>query len=97
MPGIYRCGLSDGTVVEREAEEPQIMDLGRVEVIAEVSVNGQDVGTLWHAPYQVDITPYLQAAHGSFTTYSPWNEEARLFKAGLIGPVKLKFVTEQKL
>ena len=206
-PGIYRCGLSDGTVVEREVEEPQIMDLGkdwslsidgglsyrpmtslrswsemeedayryfsgsasyvrsfsleaapaedvrvlldlgRVEVIAEVRLNGHDAGTLWHTPYQVDITPYLQAGtnelevvvtnqyanrligerrcadrlhwhgngvlaqfpkwvygekeipatHGSFTTYSPWNEEARLLKAGLIGPVKLKFVTKQKL
>lgn len=206
-PGSYCFRLSDGTEIEREVEEPQVMDLGkdwnlsvdgglssrlltclkswsemeeepyrffsgsasyarsfyleealaensralldlgRVEVIAEVRVNGQNAGTLWHAPYQVDITPYLlegtnelevvvtnqyanrligerrfadqlhwhgngvlaqfpkwvygenefSVTHASFTTYSPWDEETPLLKAGLIGPVKLKFVTKQKL
>ena len=33
-----------------------ILDLGRVGCIAEVSVGGQPVATLWRAPYTVDIT-----------------------------------------
>ena len=32
------------------------LDLGEVAVIAEVSLNGKDLGTLWRAPFRVDIT-----------------------------------------
>ncbi len=32
------------------------LDLGRVAVIAEVTLNGRDLGTLWKAPYRVDAT-----------------------------------------
>lgn len=32
------------------------LDLGRVEVIAEVVLNGQNLGILWMPPFQVDIT-----------------------------------------
>ncbi|MDB5250785.1 MAG: glycoside hydrolase family protein [Segetibacter sp.] len=35
------------------------LDLGRVEVIATVNVNGKDCGTLWKRPYSVDITTTL--------------------------------------
>jgi hypothetical protein len=32
------------------------LDLGRVEVIAQVHVNGRGLGTLWKPPYRLDIT-----------------------------------------
>jgi hypothetical protein len=32
------------------------LDLGRVDMIAAVSVNGQAVGTVWAAPYRLDVT-----------------------------------------
>jgi hypothetical protein len=38
-----------------------LLNLGGVEVIAEVKVNGKDCGILWHAPYEVDVTEVLQA------------------------------------
>jgi hypothetical protein len=32
------------------------LDLGRVEVMAHVRVNGRDLGILWKPPYRVDVT-----------------------------------------
>ncbi|WP_146180263.1 glycosyl hydrolase [Opitutus sp. ER46] len=37
-----------------------VLDLGRVEVLAEVRVNGRDLGVLWKEPYRVDITAAVQ-------------------------------------
>ena len=37
------------------------LDLGRVAVIARVSVNGRDLGILWNAPFRVEATEALRA------------------------------------
>ncbi len=39
------------------------LDLGKVEVMAQVIVNGKDFGILWKAPYAVDITGALKAGN----------------------------------
>jgi hypothetical protein len=39
---------------------PVWLDLGRVEVVATVCVNGHDAGTVWKAPYAVDIGRFLR-------------------------------------
>jgi hypothetical protein len=36
------------------------LDLGAAKDLAEVSVNGTAVGTVWHAPYRVDATAALK-------------------------------------
>ncbi|MGD0654929.1 MAG: glycosyl hydrolase [Thermoguttaceae bacterium] len=36
------------------------LDLGRVEVIAEVNLNGRDLGILWKDPFRMDVTKALQ-------------------------------------
>ena len=36
------------------------LNLGRVEVIAQVRVNGRDLGILWKAPYTVDMTDSIR-------------------------------------
>ena len=41
------------------------LDLGRVEMIATVTVNGKALGTLWTPPYTVDITEALQPGENS--------------------------------
>jgi len=37
------------------------LELGRVEVIADVVVNGRDLGTAWLPPYRVDVTDAVRA------------------------------------
>ena len=37
-----------------------MLDLGRVEVMARVIINGRDLGVLWKNPYRVDITNALK-------------------------------------
>jgi hypothetical protein len=39
------------------------LDLGWVEVIAEVRLNGRDLGTLWKAPYRVDVTDAVRVGN----------------------------------
>jgi len=40
---------------QRQPGSAMILDLGQVNDIAVVRVNGQELATLWHLPYQVDI------------------------------------------
>lgn len=37
------------------------LDLGRVEVMARVWLNGRDLGVLWKAPYRIDVTQALRS------------------------------------
>jgi len=41
-------------------EARYLIDLGRVEMIAKVTLNGSDVATKWTYPYTMNITEYLQ-------------------------------------
>ncbi|MDQ7909025.1 glycosyl hydrolase [Phytohabitans sp. ZYX-F-186] len=45
----------------RGGDRRVFLDLGRVEVIAEVSVNGRDLGQVWKPPYLVDVTDALRS------------------------------------
>ncbi|WP_231627034.1 glycosylhydrolase-like jelly roll fold domain-containing protein [Novosphingobium sp. AAP83] len=40
--------------------QPLWLDLGDVRELADVSVNGQTAGSAWHAPFRVDVGPYLR-------------------------------------
>jgi hypothetical protein len=40
---------------------PLWLDLGEVREIAEVAVNGRTVGSVWHAPYRIDIGAAMRA------------------------------------
>lgn len=40
--------------------QPVMLDLGVVRDIAEISINGQPVGLLWHPPYRTEITSHLK-------------------------------------
>lgn len=55
----YETTLTLDPALPRGADCRYQLDLGRVEQIARVFVNGHEVQTLWTPPYRVDITPYL--------------------------------------
>jgi len=42
------------------------LDLGRVEVMAEVLLNGRSLGIVWKPPYRVEITPVARAGDNEF-------------------------------
>ena len=43
------------------------LDLGDVKNLAEVTVNGKDLGQTWHAPYRVDVTSALKPGANQIT------------------------------
>ncbi len=56
----YTCEFS----IDAAAIEPSravVLDLGRVAVLAEVTVNGQPFGVLWRPPFAVDVSHALRA------------------------------------
>jgi hypothetical protein len=44
-----------------------LLHLGRVEVIAEVSLNGKNLGILWKEPFSLDITNALQTGNNTLS------------------------------
>ena len=55
--------------VEASAKDtrPMMLDLGEVRVIAEVTLNGKKLPTLWKAPYALDISSAVAAGHNHLT------------------------------
>jgi hypothetical protein len=41
------------------------LDLGKVQVMAEVKLNGNDLGVLWKPPYRVDVTDILKTGENA--------------------------------
>jgi hypothetical protein len=67
-PGIkYFSGSASytGTILVQpgslQPAEKRFLDLGNVAVMAEVKLNGKDLGTLWKPPYRVEVTEAIRA------------------------------------
>ncbi len=52
-------------VVTVDKSEKYVVDLGDVKNIAEVIVNGKNVGTVWKKPFKLDITEAVKAGENS--------------------------------
>ncbi len=60
------------------------LDLGDVQVMAQVKLNGRDLGTLWHPPFRVNLTKALQAGRNTLEV-----RVANLWPNRMIGDVTL--------
>lgn len=45
----------------KSVSKRQFLDLGWVEVIAEVKLNGKEIGSVWNPPYRLDITDAVRS------------------------------------
>ena len=57
---IYRKEFDFPAVPAANGKSSIVLDLGRVEVMADVKLNGQELGTLWKPPFRVDVTNCLK-------------------------------------
>jgi hypothetical protein len=67
-----------------------LLDLGRVQVIARVKLNGQDLGFLWKAPFVVDVTNAVRAGDNALEI-----EVTNLWPNRMIGDAHLPKDTER--
>jgi hypothetical protein len=44
----------------RDSKQPLLLDLGKVKELAEVRLNGKNLGVLWAPPFRVDVTDAIQ-------------------------------------
>ena len=58
--GTYTCTINVDAVTP---DTRLLLDLGRVAAIADVSVNGKTIATLWAPPFRADITPFVTAGN----------------------------------
>ena len=45
----------------RDSRKPLVLDLGKVKELAEVRLNGRNLGVLWAPPFRVDVTDAIKA------------------------------------
>jgi len=55
----FEYGISSGTIKSQKL----YLDLGDMSKIANVKLNGKDLGVIWTKPYRVEITDYLKAGN----------------------------------
>jgi hypothetical protein len=99
------------------------LDLGAVQVMARVKLNGQELGIAWKTPFQLEATECLRAGKNNleitvanlwpnrligdaglpesqrhtWSSWQPFTADLPLLASGLLGPVRLVSVMEQKL
>jgi len=66
------------SAAELKANRRIVIDLGGLEDIAELEINGKPAGVLWAKPYRTDITPFLKAGSNKLAILVTTNWANRL-------------------
>jgi len=61
-----------------------ILDLGKVQEVADIYINGKNAGILWCEPFRIEITPYIKAGNNQLKI-----EVANVWTNRLCGDAKL--------
>jgi hypothetical protein len=80
-----------------------VIDLGEVGVMATVTLNGENIGTSWMAPYRLNITDALQKGENKLEikVVNVWRNrltgdklvpEEEMSVSGLMGPVTIRTI-----
>ncbi len=102
-------------------EGPVYIDLGKVNHIARVILNGKDMGVAWCAPWQLDLSGAIQEgtnhleiqvanlwvnrligdevdpeARYTYTTYRYYTRESELVSSGLMGPIRIRAMRDER-
>lgn len=80
------------TIANRQS--PIFLDLGRVEVMARVRLNGQDVGVVWKTPFRLDVSDALRPGENvlEITVANLWPNRL-IGDAGLPEPQRIAWTT----
>lgn len=72
---LYRTTFELSESMVGTSSTDLFLDLGQVHDLATVKLNGQDLGTLWTAPWRVNITAAARAGTNSLeiAIVNPWN------------------------
>ena len=75
--------------------KPYVLELGKVGVIATVRLNGKEVGTVWTAPWQIDISDHIRAGRNDLqiSVANTWNNRL-VADASLPKDKRLSYVSE---
>ncbi len=98
-PGVkYFSGIATYTKNFRlpkgaRPKKPLLLDLGKVGDVAEVRVNGTLVGTVWHAPYRLDIGHAVNAGRNQLEIRVADLWVNRLIGDAQPGATKITFTT----
>ena len=58
----YRTSFSLAGLPRHNAHSKIYLDLGKVAIIADVTLNGKNLGILWNSPYRIDVTQAIESS-----------------------------------
>ena len=93
--GFTETRVAEFRLLKKIGKDKRVyLDLGKVEVMAKVTLNGKTFDTLWMPPFTLDVTDVLKAGQNQLAVRVTSTTEG---KPKMGGPVQLKTVAVRKV